>query len=184
MALVRARPKITAPFATGVWWDTACGHPQTVTTAAMAANTIYAMKLKIPRNLIITRVFCETTTAAGAGKLIRHGLYTVGADGLPAVLLYDTGNLAADAAAGDIGANIAMTLPYDEIWAATISDGTPTLRSYLMERTPQFMGWRTVVTNVTREVNVAKTQTFGALPDPFGTPTSYGSSPFRVGVKT
>lgn len=179
-----SRPIVTAPIAAGVWWDVGCWIPSTLATSAISAGTMYAQKLKLPFGVTITRVFCETTIAAAAGKLIRHGLYTVGADGLPGALLYDTGSLAADAAAGDIGADVSMMLPYDELYAVTLSDGTPTLRSYVTERAPQVMGWRSAVTAVTKESQILKTQAYGALPATFGTPTSYGNTPLRVGIKT
>lgn len=178
------QPVANARFQTGVWIDIGCWIPNVLTTGAIGANIHYANKLMIPRGQVTSRVFCETTVAAAGGKLLRVGLYTVGTDGLPGALLYDSGSLAADAAAGDIGANVVMTIPYDEVYATVVSDGTPTLRAYTIERAPQFMGWRGAVTAVTKETMVSNTLTYGALPATFGAITTYSSIGYRVGIKT
>lgn len=182
MPITPGAPHLTAPFGSGRWWDYGCAYPTTTGTQLLITGTIYAQKLKIPRGLAITKIFAEIATGGAAGKLIRLGLYTVGADGLPDALLADTGSLAADVT-GEIGASSSLVLPYDEVWTAALSDGAPTLRAYVTDRSPQFMGWSSA-TATTRETALTKTQAYGALPATFGTPTSYVSTPLRVGVKS
>ena len=175
-----AAPASIPVWKTGRYYDFKSSNPATASTGALAANTIYA-QLQWFSGQPIDRIGTSVTTGAAAGKLLRCGLATMGTDGLPDALLVDSGNLAADGIAG-VEATVAVTPPRGWGWTLLITDGTPTVVSYAIERMPAILGWSSLTTT-TLELCVTKSQTFGAFPATFGAISSYQSVAYRVAFR-
>ena len=176
-----AAPSLTLPrWKSGRYYDFKSSNPATASTGALAANTIYG-NLQWFTGQPIDRIGTSVTTGAAAGKLLRCGIATMGADGLPDVLLVDSGNLAAEGIAG-VEATVAVTPPMGWAWTLLITDGTPTVVSYAIERMPAELGWSSL-TSTAIELCITKSQTFGAFPASFGAITAYSSVAYRVSVR-
>ena len=65
----------------------------TTTTQNIAADTIYAVPLIVPRDTTFDRIAVEVTTAAAAGKDARLGIYTDDGAGYPGSPVLDAGTV-------------------------------------------------------------------------------------------
>lgn len=139
---------------------------------SFSANTLYAMPVNLPFAVYgISTLGSRNSVAGAASTLYRAGIYS-DKNGYPDKLLTETtGTFAADATA-DTDTEAACTsidlLP-GRYWFALVSDGTPdpyragdpSFGNIIgVANSRQGLGWLGI------------SHTFGALPDPFGTPTS------------
>ena len=100
-------------------------HIATSGTAAIVANVLYFVPFLIP-GAAFDRIGVEVTTgSAGAARL---GLYT-NASGGPLSLILDCGTVDVTSTAVVEASFTAVSLPNDWVWAAIVSNATPTLRN-------------------------------------------------------
>lgn len=180
--LILAPPPALPRWKSGQYYDLKSALAgSTGAGAAMSAGTIYASPLFAPEARRVDRIGTDVTIAAAAGKLIRFGLATMGADGLPDVLLADTGSVAADATGG-IEGTVDLWMPAGWSWGLMLSDGAPTVLNYTLTQTQGLLGWSSLA-STTLQVTATKTQAYGALPAAFGTPTALSNVGFRIAVR-
>lgn len=133
-----------------------------LSTFTMAANKLYLNAFQLACGQSINKLWLDVSTAAAAGKLIRAGVWGMDHEGRPGKLLFDTGDMAADAT-GMVGAAVSeQLLPPVWYYSGVVSDGTPIIRSC-----PVFSptnGWSS---GVARYVNSYSylSYTYGALGD-------------------
>lgn len=100
------------------WWYTPA--PVAKTTLALAVNTLYAVPLSVGAAASIDRMACETTVAAGAGGVLRYGIYLDDGSGRPGALLFEAPTVDATAAAGVLSATITQSLSSGLVWLACV----------------------------------------------------------------
>lgn len=143
---------------------------------ALAVDRLYAYLIKIVRPITFDRIAIQITIAAAAGKLLRLGIYNVGANLIPGTLLLDAGAVAADAVAiKEITISQQLTKGY--WWVAAITDGTPTVvRSN--GNSPVGMPLGIPAASFSgHNTSVFAVQAYGALPSTFPAYTTQGASP-------
>lgn len=141
-----------------------------VTTVAIAANTLYAAPILIPRQLTFTSINMEVTTLS-AGNL-RLGIYkdkymASGATdgGYPDVLVLDAGTVNTGTTGGK-AVSISQLLDPGWYWLAAVANATPTVRSIGTTVGTAWLGMSsTTDSNIHHGVSVAFT--YAALPNPF-----------------
>jgi hypothetical protein len=156
----------------------------TSNTAGLVANTLYAMSFWLPQTATVDLIEANITTAATAGKLLRLGLYGATADGLPGALLFGSGSLAADPGAVPTLVSQAISPTIQLVagklyYLAVVSDGAPVL-------TGSTSGLALYGGTDASEVpgpRLSRAFVYAALPDPWGTPTTFSGTPYNVVVR-
>lgn len=149
-----------------------------LSTLALGADILYAVPFRLQGALpsgTVDRIGLNVTTAAAAGKLLRLGIYTATAAGLPDALLVDSGALAADTAAPFIAlATIDQALTPGLLYFLTcLTNGTPTVTSVTV--TESYYGMADPSTT-SRSMTQIRTLAYAALPAAWGTPTGYAAA--------
>lgn len=147
-------------------------------TLALVADTLYGVPFIPPADMVVNQIAVNITGAAGAGKLLRIGLYTGNKFGLPGSLLATSGAIAADAT-GIKTATINANLKAGQLYFfAAVSDGTPTVTSTTGSRA---VYGATDATDSAGGASVTRTFTYAALPTAWGTVAAYvGPTPYIV----
>ncbi len=145
----------------------------TVTAPTIAANTLYAHPLLIPRNLTIDRIAVEIRTG-DAGKIARLGIYRDGTNLYPGALVIDSGEISV-AAIGVVAATVSQALTKELYWLAILSNGVPATNGAVLVP-GGILGWSNLHTYVSNP-GWSVAQAYGALPDPF---TAGGSMPYNA----
>jgi len=143
----------------------------TLTTFAVAANTLYAIPILIPYPRTYTTIGIEVTTFAGSTNA-RLGIYKdkylesgSAEGGYPSELVTDCGVISTGAN-GAQPISISQALDAGWHWLAIVSDGTPTLRANSQATAIPYLGFTSGTdTNIYIAWSVAFT--YGALPSPF-----------------
>jgi len=101
-----------------------------VTTQALTANRIYVAPFILGKNLTITTIAIQVTTAGAAGTLAQVGIYSNGSDNAPAPLLYTTSDLDTASTGVKTYPNQSWQLQAGTVyWLAVQGSGAPTLRA-------------------------------------------------------
>ncbi len=159
-----------------------CNLTSVGTGIALTADTLYSVPLIVARAITVDRIACEVTTAGAASTAARLGIYNNGTNLHPGALLLDAGTVAVDST-GVKAITINQALSKGIYHLAIISDGAPSARGILPEKSPlpilgivasQFYRFYT-------DWSVA--QTYGALPDPFPSATLGYAHAFRIMVR-
>jgi hypothetical protein len=130
------------------------------------ANYLFGIPFIVVRPITLDRLTIVVTTG-DSGKKARLGIYSPGTNVAPGALLVDGGEVDVGSAA-TVSATIDQALTTPGIyWLAIVSDGTPELRGFAAGWSPRN---RIGVPNNPLAF-LAIAHTYGALPDPFGTPT-------------
>lgn len=133
--------------------------------ATLTADRLYCMPFVVARAMTFDRIAIKVDTlAAGAGA--RLGIYNSGADATPGTLLLDAGVVAVTST-GIKAITISQQLTKGLYWLACVSDGAPLVDRFYSEFSPY--GLEETFSSTATAIYVA--HTYGALPDPFGTPT-------------
>lgn len=162
-----------------IWYALGASTTTSSATAALVANLLYAVPFVAPaRGATIDRIaFNVTTLLAGNG---RAGIYdaTSNTNIYPNNLILDGGGISTGTT-GVKSATVSQALtPGKLYWAAYVGDAAATLRTYVANQCPDFLGLdSTLGASPNRGLTV--TQTYGALPSTFpaGASTSIGSLP-------
>lgn len=158
-------------------------------TGAQSVGVIRAYPAFVPRTCTFDRIMFELTTAGSAGSVARCGIYTSSSttDPKPAALVYDGGEKATDGATGVLETTVspAVTLTGPAIyWFVTFTGvAQPTLRTIAVGSIMPILGWPSTG-GAANNATVTRTLAYTALPDPFGTISSIGTTaPGIVGIR-
>lgn len=150
--------------------------------SAMAANTLTGGPMSVPVDTVIDQIALSITTGAAGGSLIKLMLYDSTADGLPGALLEESGGLAADGIAV-ITYSVSRTLTGGHLYYVyAVTNGMPTVEATGAHGASIFGG--TGANDVGSRMSITTAHTYGAAPDPFGAPGSYGLFVPNVVVRT
>lgn len=144
-------------------------------SGVVAADTIYAVPVTVPRLLTVDRIAIRVAVAAAAGKKARLGIYGDGTNLYPGSLVLDAGEVAVDST-GIKAITIDQPLDKGRYWLALVSDGTPTI--YASVDTLVSPLGLIETSFVASYVYWSVSFTYAALPDPYtggGTKTSSGN---------
>ncbi len=145
----------------------------------VAANRLYAVPFRAAAAVTWNRI--GLNVVAQAGTLARLGIYQ-NSGGVPGALVADLGTVATDTT-GDKELSFGQSLGAEIFyWLAVVFDGTPTVRAC------GYSGGSTVIPLLGASTSsdlfgnannggVYHSQTFGALPDPFGGSLTMGIAP-------
>lgn len=158
---------IYSQLRTGTYISSPFFFASTGTPATIATDRLYAIPFPVVRPMTLDALQTYITTLA-AGKVGRLGLYAPGNNLAPGALVIDGGEISvATTGAKTVVINEALTT-LGIYWIAFVSDGTPNI--YRCTRYIDLLGWSSNIAQGRAGWYVA--HTYGALPDPFGTPTS------------
>lgn len=164
----------------GRYWGGISTNTGGSATLVMAANTIYANCIHVPRPLTFTRIGIEVTVlSAGNARL---GLFTCGTDGAPGTLLLDAGTVSTGTT-GIKEITISQTLQPGYYWAVVVGDATPTIRG--LGQNAFDIGILGVSAPATVDAAITKSFSYAALSgaSPFGTPTFATSNPSMIWLR-
>jgi hypothetical protein len=172
----------------GRYYDAAVVQQVSNATAALAANTLYANLVYAQAKSdggdpTFDRIMVNVTGAGAGGTDARLGVYAMGADGFPGALVLDAGTVDVDSTGVKEVTGLTLTLTAGRFYyTAVVSDGAPTVTSYSSMQQAVF-GWASAA-NTAFENRWSVAHTYGALPNPFGTPTGSGNGlAFRVALR-
>lgn len=93
------------------------GHPQSLgAAAAFGTNVIRAIPFFAPFQGTINRIAVNVTIVAGAGGVLRLGLYSSDANFMPSALIADSGSIATDVGVGLKSFNPGVTTDGSLLW--------------------------------------------------------------------
>ena len=144
-------------------------------TVAVTANRLVGTLLPVPRDMTLSHLVIEVTSAAEAGKIARLGIYKIGDNFYPGDLLLDAGTVAVDSTGlKTLQISGGQKLTKGIYFIATISDGAPTVRYYSS-------AWSPIGANTTNLAGVVTSlykngENPAALADPFPAPDGEWSS--------
>jgi len=153
---------------TGEYWTGGNGFTQSWTLPP-TANRLYAIPFVVARAMSVDRISCFVSGAA-VGKVARCGIYANGTNNVPGALVVDGGEVSV-ATTGLKTAVISEALTKGLYWVAVVSDGSPTLRGHSQNGVIMLVG--TMSDGTSYQMGWYAAHTYGALPDPFGTPTKH-----------
>jgi hypothetical protein len=138
-------------------------------TVTVTANRLVGTFMLVPRDMTLSHLVIEVTSAAAAGKVARLGIYNVGDNLYPGSLLLDAGSVAVDSTGlKTLQISGGQSLTRGIYFIAVISDGAPTIRQYSA-------AWSPLGANTTNLAGIAASLYKGdenpaALANPFPTP--------------
>ncbi len=152
--------------------------PNTALTLTLAANTLYVIPWAVGDTATFVRIGIDVTTA-DAGKNARLGIYRW-ADGAPTSRVLDAGVVSVGTT-GIKEITISQALDAGMYGLALVSDGAPAVRANPVAHMAAYaIG---VATPGTADYRMSRSFTYGALPDPWGTP-SYAAGSVDVPMIT
>lgn len=173
-------------WASGYW--TVAGIDTGTTTPN--DQDLKAVPIYVNQRITIDRLGIYVTTAASAGGVARAGIYSVNATtGLPGALYLNGGSNVATTNTGEVVTwTVSTTLEVGIYWLACLFHGAPSTKAIVQSYTripftihvpsaSSATAFSTAVTGLT------KASAGTSLPDPFGTPTTYGGNGVRIGLR-
>jgi len=150
---------------TGEYFHPGVGY---VSTTTLTANRMYSILFPVPRDLTVDRMAIEVTAEiAAAGCFL--GIHSLGTNLAPGALLVDGGEV--DCSTIGIKAAVLSEALTGGIYFVTIaSEAAITVRSISIYALT-LPGWFRSTNFSLIDIGWYKTHAYGALPDPFGTPT-------------
>lgn len=132
----------------------------------LSANSLYAVLFYVPRVQVFNRIGIQITTAAAAGTSLRLGIYSM-SEAHPGSLILDAGTVAADTT-GEKEITINQSLNPGFYYCVCLGDGGPNVRNTNFNALPLLYTPNSAGTTVS---HWTASQAFGALPNPFPTPS-------------
>jgi hypothetical protein len=160
--------------------------PAANSSSTGALNSLYVAPIYIPNSIAIDSLTFEVTVAAGVGGVVRLGVYTMGADGLPGTLVCETPTISTTSTGIKTGA-VSSTIPAAGwYWVGGVPQvAACTYRTVSAWHPFAYSGLSAPSTNMIHAgylsvdaANSATTVT-GALPAAFTAP---GMTPFRAAL--
>jgi hypothetical protein len=153
----------------------------TVSTSAAAADLLYAVPFIVPKTTTYDRIGVVVATAA-VGKTVRLGIYS-DSDGLPGALALDGGTVSVGST-GLASVTISKELTAGRYHLAILGDGAPGLDAIAPAELLSHYGFDSLLSSGVAAVMLARSFTYGALPDPYGTHTALATlNAFVVGMR-
>ncbi len=145
--------------------------------ATMTANRLYANPVFVARTMTFDRIAIDVTTgSAGAARL---GIYNDDGTGLPGSLVSDLGTVDTTSTAL-VAITISQQLTKGWYWLAAVFDATPSITKEQLTYIVAPLGLNATTFSI--QVCGFKAHTYGSLPDPYGTMTTFvgvaGTHPF------
>lgn len=135
---------------------------------ALVADFLYTVPLFCSEPDSFTILAAHVTTAVG-GTNIRMGLWEALSTGLPGALVAESASLSSASTGKKETVGLTINLLPGTYWMGVVSDGAPTVDWALTGLNFYILG--SVDPTLATHGNVLfKAHTFGAMPDPFGTP--------------
>jgi hypothetical protein len=170
-----AVPVAMFQYPTGRWFTVP--NVGSMTDFTITANRLYTHPFIITQKQTADRIGVLVSGVI-AGKKCRLGIYA-DSNGMPGALVVDAGEESV-AVAGIYPVTIAQVLPPGRYWLAVVSEATPGLHAFYHYYGFMFMGVKDESPSMSSAApqGVYVAHAYGALPDPFGTPTEmWGSFP-------
>jgi len=153
---------------TGTWYGGDWEASYTSTTQPVAADTLYALPIRIPLVHQYQNIGVDVTLGDGAGGVARLGIYS-DLNGWPNALLEDCGVISTNAIAVQTRP-VTITLPAGIVWLVYLGDhgNPPRIRCHynLYSVTTNIIG-HTAVNSTVSNGGVIAAQAYGALPAAF-----------------
>jgi len=169
------------------------GEATSFVTSSVSANRIFISPLWVPKKTVIDGLWFINDGTGDSGDDVRMGLFS-STNGLPGALIDETGEIALDATRDVRVAAMAadQTLEIDTVyWVGIVANAaiSVTAESYAAVRpnltriglpviTAGFSPWN----GSNYRNGLYKNHTYGAMPDPFGTPSEATINPL-MGVR-
>ena len=136
-------------------------------------SRLWASSFIVPRGVKIDRLAVNVTTLQAA-SLVRMGLYESQADGTPGALIVDGGTVDSSTT-GAKTVTVDVTLKPGLYWCAWEYDVASVGLRGRNAASALSLAWTSTLGTEPNGI-LFVTHTFGALPDPFGTPSTYFSA--------
>lgn len=144
-------------------------------SVTVTVNRLVGTFILVPRDMTLSHLVIEVTSAADAGKVARLGIYNVGDNLYPGSLLLDAGTVAVDSTGlKALQIDGGQALAKGIYFIAAISDGAPAIRYYYTAWSP--LGVNNSNLAGTVAIVYKNDENPAALPDPFPTPDSEWST--------
>lgn len=151
-------------------------------TDQLTVNRLYSVPFIVPQAKTFDRIGCVVAISFTGGSLARLGIYDDD-DGLPNNLILDAGTVLLDSV-GDRAITISQALNPGRYHLALVADDdTGYLRSIKFQQLLAHYGTADLDATSDTKVMAYVAHTFGALPDPFGTPSFDNNGPFLMGLR-
>lgn len=175
LATLEALTGVSSGIASGYYYGPRTTIGGDVANYYIAANTLFAVPFDCPAAASFNQIRVNVTAAAGAGGTIRFGIYSAGADGLPANLIVGLGTIDVTAIGQRPSAAISLTRPRGLCWIVGAPNQLVQVVSIFdkFRALVGFNGTGGPISCVTR----ALTPGFSSLPATFGTPAAFSSVP-------
>jgi len=131
---------------------------------SIVADLLYAVPIRIPRDLTLTTIGLEVHTTGTAANA-RIGLYA-NAEGHPGALIVDSGAFSVGTT-GVKEQTISTAVTDGWVWVVFIADGTVTLKSIPSGNVVNLLGCSYSAGTISSVGYMLLSSTYGALPDPF-----------------
>ena len=159
----------------GRYYDTSFSVSVTqASSGTRTADTIYGVPIYIPGTYTMNQIACQIATGGAGGTLLRLGIYSAAATGLPATLLVDGGAIAADVT-GLRTATLSLALAEAWYWLAFLSNGGPSTYGFTASQVDVF--GQTSLSATAGLYCVTASQTYGSLPGTFPAVTYASAGP-------
>lgn len=151
----------------------------------VTANRLYAVPFFVPATTTVDALAFENTGTGDSGDDARLGIYDSTTNGLPGVLLDETGEIALDAnrdvRVGATGGDVILSST-TKYWIAMVMNGPSSILTsqvggtvpidfgYTRTGLPAWNAGAPIFNGTNYVPGLYKSHTYGALPDPFGTP--------------
>jgi hypothetical protein len=145
----------------------------TLTNTALVANSLWAVPFLLTEQHNFDQIGISVSTAGAAGGLARLGIYEAGANGLPGALVQDAGTVTTDTTGVKI-ITIGRLLQPNLYFLALVADVPATVCH--APASVSMVGTSAITSSAVKAAYANRAFTYGALPDPWGTPTAYVNS--------
>jgi len=185
---IRSDLFIDIPYVTGSTRNRYYGTGEitaTVTTAGVAANTMYAWPFIVRKEITIDTILAEVTTGQGTSK-VRIGIYNDNGTCYPGDLIYGSAELS-----GASNAVISETIGSPVVvypglnWVVVLSDGTPAFRAWATG-CPVILGLDSTALGNQPSRGLSVSKAYAALPSTFDSgaaPTAAATNAHMVLVR-
>lgn len=173
---------VSPQWVTGRYYDLASMGFATFSSGTYPTGTLIAVLIYVPKSNTVDRIGVGVSSTAA--QTARMGIYAMGSDGNPGALIVDAGtvSVALSSAMAEITISAALT-GGTWYWLAIEFSGTTGSLFRLVPADSGPIGYATLASASNGAIAVDRAHTFGALPDPFGTPAIRTGHCPRIGLR-
>lgn len=156
------------PSISGRWYDMLLdGGSKSNPSFTLTADTIYAVPFYVARVITFDRWSLDLTTAIGLSQM-RFAIYSIGSNGLPNILVLESGVIASTSTGTDIGEDKSITLEPGWYVKCVWSNSAIAVNTVDSASGGRLLGVDRPDRNCSH--SFTKSLAFGDYPDSFGTP--------------